>query len=115
MEAVRGAGQCFAVTTGTVEEENGGGERRAGGVARLDNIGAFRSDGRGSGCFGAGRTPVPAARGVLGTNHNHCDYTIVARGSAEGVLAAFRRNWAWSGTWRDCRESLRAACSGVWR
>jgi len=93
----------------------GGGRRWQGRGRKLGNTGAFCAHGRGGGCFGAGRAFVPAARGVLGTNRNHCDYTIVAGGSAEGVLVAFRRDWAWSGSWRDCRESLRAACFGVWR
>src|SRR6266851_4899660 len=100
---------------GMVEEEDGRGEAGTARLGRLGNTGAFRAHGRGGGCFGVGRALVPAARGVLGTDHNHCDYTIVAGSGAEGILAAFRRNGAWSGTWRDCRESLRAACSGVWR
>src|SRR5260370_41537577 len=80
-----------------VEEEDGKGEAGTGRLGRLGNTGAFCPYGCGSGCFGAGGTPVQAARGILGTNHNHCDYTVVAGSGAEGILATFRRDGAWSG------------------
>src|SRR5208282_1277980 len=66
-----------------VEEEDGRGESGAGWVEKLGNTGTFCSHGCCGSYFGDGRTPVSAARGVLGTDYNNRDYTIVAGGSAE--------------------------------
>ncbi len=73
-----------------VEEEDGRGEAGTGRLGRLGNTGAFCAHGCGGGCFGAGRALVPAARGILGTNHNHSWQRFVgtALGAVVGAIVA---------------------------
>lgn len=87
---------------------------RAGGVT---GRGAFGADGRGGGRFGAGGAAIPAAGGVLGADYNLGHYAVIVGCGVRSFLAAHRRNGAWSGSRRDCSESIRAAsaCIRNWR
>jgi hypothetical protein len=69
----------------------------------------FRVNGR-SGCsFAAGSAVIRAIGSVLGADYNPGDHPVIAGCGVCCFLAAFRRDGAWSGSRRDCGESLRAA------
>jgi len=59
--------------------------------------------------LGAHGGVIPTAGNVLGGRYNPCDYAIIPGCCAISFLAASRRNGAWSASWRDCSEPLRAA------
>ena len=70
---------------------------------------ALNTDGYGGCGFVAGSTVIPAVGSVLGADYNSRDHAVIAGYSVHRFLAAIHRNGAWSVSWCDCGESLRAA------
>src|ERR1700756_36498 len=58
---------------------------------------------------------IPAARGVLGSDHHSRDYAIVAGSSSSSFLAAIRWNRARSRGWGNCGELPWRRDADIWR
>jgi hypothetical protein len=75
----------------------------------MADFGAFGADRRGGCSFGAGSAIIRAAGSLLGADYNPGDHAVIAGCGVHCFVAAIRRDGAWSGSGRDCGESLRAA------
>ena len=67
---------------------------------------AFRADCGGGRSFVSDSAVAPAAGSVLGAHYDAGHHAVIAGCGPHCFLAAFRRDGAWSGRWRDRGESL---------